>query len=77
MLHDSGENVPGHRIRSLWWPTDVVTPKKKKGKEMNEIQHLFQNWIIVKQVQGDKIPNLFLYYWKLLYDLSLVLDGLI
>ena len=31
----------------------------------------------MKQVQGDKIPNLFLYYWKLLYDLSLVPDGLI
>ena len=31
----------------------------------------------MKQVQGDKIPNLFVYYWKLFYDLSLVLDGLI
>ena len=34
MLHAWRENVPGHRIRSVWWPLDVATPPKKKGKKI-------------------------------------------
>ena len=34
MLHAWRENVPGHRIRSVWWPLDVATPQKKKGKKI-------------------------------------------
>ena len=33
MLHAWRENVPGHRIRSVWWPLDVATSQKKKGKK--------------------------------------------
>ena len=33
MLHAWRENVPGHRIRSVWWPLDVASPQKKKGKK--------------------------------------------
>ena len=33
MLHAWRENVPGHRIRSMWWPLDVASLQKKKGKK--------------------------------------------
>ena len=37
MLHAWRENVPGHRIRSVWWPLDLASPQKKKGKKVKKI----------------------------------------